>query len=81
MQTPEGNFKKLADLFNKEQLEGIKSLENQLSTLQQKAKSLQEETGKPHPVFIEGEELDIKGGKFRVHRIARNRLILKPIKY
>ncbi len=81
MQTPEGEFKTLNDLVGKEELEKLESLDGQLAALHQKSAKLESESGKPHPVFVVGEELEIKGGRFRVHKILRNRLMLKPIKY
>lgn len=39
------------------------------------------ETGKAHPVFHIGEELTIKGGKWRVHSFRQNRMVLKAIPY
>ena len=65
MQSPEGHLELSDDM---KELLGI-------------SKDLERETGKPHPVFTEGEELEIKGGRFRVHRLLKNRVILKPIKY
>ena len=38
-------------------------------------------TGKPHPVFFIGEELTIKGGRWRVASFKRNRMILKAVPY
>ena len=81
MQTPEGNFQTLKDLVGDEELEKLASLDGQLVELQQKANRLEKESGKPHPVFVVGEEIEIKGGRFRVHKILRNRLMLKPIRY
>ena len=78
MQTPEGNFKLLDDLI---ELPPEMDAKKQLEELEKKARELEASTGKPHPVFEVGEEVEIKGGKFRVHKILRNRLMLKPIKY
>ena len=36
---------------------------------------------KPRPVFFEGEELIIKGGKFKVHGIRPKKIILKSLGY
>lgn len=38
-------------------------------------------TGKPHPVFVVGEELEIKGARWRVRDIKKNRMTLKPVRY
>lgn len=39
-------------------------------------------TGKPHPIFHEGEVLEIKGGKWKVASILkRGRMVLKAVPY
>ena len=39
-------------------------------------------TGKPHPIFREGEVLEIKGGKWKVASILkRGRMVLKAVPY
>ena len=39
-------------------------------------------TGKPHPIFHEGEVLEIKGGKWKVLSILkRGRMLLKAVPY
>lgn len=82
MQQPDGQIHGLADVFTKEQLEAMSGNEQHLANLKQRARELEAETGKPHPVFEVGEVVEIKGGKFRVHQIkGRKRLVLKPIKY
>ena len=58
----------------------LESSEN-MKELLKLSKKLERETGKPHPVFTKGEELEIKGGRFRVHQLLKDRVILKPIKY
>lgn len=55
----------------------FEGLEEALGVSKQKEK----ETGKPHPVFSVDEVVELKGGRFRIHAIKKNRLILKPIKY
>jgi len=51
-------------------------------TLEQLKAELEEETGKPHPIFHEGEVLDIKGGKWKVVSILkRGRMMLKAVPY
>ncbi len=66
MQKPDGGLTRLQDA-------------GEASDLAQKLEAL---TGKPHPVFTEGEVLEIKGGKWRVQKIlARGRMILKTVKY
>ena len=67
MQTPDGKLKPflLADLVEAEA----------------QADKLRMATGKPHPIFVVGEEVMVKGGMFKVHKIMKNRMMLKPIKY
>jgi len=81
MQQPEGTINPITDFFSKEKLDKMKDIEDQLSSLRQKSVELEEKTGKPHPVFVQGEELQIRGGKFKVDKIEKDFLILKPIKY
>jgi hypothetical protein len=82
MQGPDGQIKGLVDIFTKDQLDRMGGPEQQLANLKQKALGLEQETGKPHPVFEVGEVVEVKGGKFRVHQIkGRKRLVLKPVKY
>lgn len=46
------------------------------------AEKLVELTGKPHPVFTVGEVVEIKGGKWKVHKIlSRGRMVLKTVPY
>lgn len=46
------------------------------------AEKLEEVTGKAHPVFREGEVLEIKGGKWKVAKImSRGRMVLKTVAY
>ena len=83
MQSPEGHLElsdEMKKLLGKEKTIG-EVVEDQLSGLRKKAASLERETGKPHPIFTVGEELEIKGGRFKVHLLMKDRLILKPIKY
>ena len=61
--------------------EGHLELSPDLRKLWEKSARKERETGKPHPVFTKGEELEIKGGRFKVHQLLKDRLILKPIKY
>ena len=65
MQTPEGTMEPFSKLLEAEK----------------ESQRLERATGKPHPTFLVGEELMIKGGRFRVHKILRNRMMLKPVKY
>ncbi len=82
MQAPDGTLKPITEFFSDEELKVMDDTSHQLVNLQQKATELEAKTGKPHPVFVEGEVVEIKGGKFRVHRImGRKRLVLKPIQY
>jgi hypothetical protein len=57
------------------------SLEEQFHSLKTKAKELERETGKAHPVFRVGEEVELKGGKFRVANITRKGIRLLAIPY
>ena len=82
MQQPDGQIKGLVDVFTKEQLDDMKTGEQRLANLRRRSLELEQETGKPHPVFTEGERVELKGGKFIVHRIkGKKRLILKPVRY
>ena len=81
MQQPDGQIKPLTDFFTKKQIDEMGGPEQQLANLRQKSQELEEKTGKPHPVFEVGEELELKGGKFVVHKIRGKRLILKSIRY
>lgn len=65
MQTPEGNIIPF----------------DELSDAQKQSTKLEKLTGKPHPVFTIGEELTIKGGKWRVTGFRGNRLFVKAIPY
>ena len=65
MQQPSGDFKFFKDL----------------EVAQEASKKKEKETGKPHPVFFRGEILEIRGGKFKVLMILKDRLILRPIPY
>ena len=80
MQTPEGKLKSITDFFSKEQLDMMKT-SDQLVNLKQKSSELEEETGKPHPVFVQGETIEIRGGKFKVDKIEKDFLILKAMEY
>lgn len=46
------------------------------------ARKLEELTDKAHPVFVLGEVIEIKGGKWKVHKIlSRGRMVLKTVPY
>ncbi len=65
MQQPSGNF----EMFKK------------LDDAQDISKQREKETGKPHPIFVKGELLEIRGGQFKVLMVLKDRLILRPIPY
>ncbi len=66
MQQPDGSLTRLYDASEAREL----------------AEKLEALTDKVHPVFTEGEELEIKGGKWRVHKIlSRGRMVLKTVPY
>ena len=67
MQTPDGELRPF--------------LLKELVEAKAEADKLKMSTGKPHPIFVVGEEVMIKGGMFKVHKLLRNRMVLKPIKY
>ena len=88
MQTPDGKLvplptSKLAKLVeDKKVADSIgRQRRMELEKAKKKAHELEKETGKMHPIFVVGEELTIKGGRFKVHKILKNRMMLKPIKY
>lgn len=96
MQTPDGKLKPLpvsklaklaegkrvADSIGRTRHAAMAELfEKELEETRKKAHELEKETGKKHPIFVVGEELTIKGGLFKVHKILKNRMMLKPIKY
>ncbi len=81
MQQPDGKIKPITDFFTEEELDAMKDGRDRLTNLVQKSRELETQTGKPHPVFIQGETIEIRGGKFKVDKIEENYLILKPIKY
>ena len=83
MQSPEGYLERsdeMKKLMGKEKTIG-EMRNDSLRGLRKKAARLERETGKPHPIFTKGEVLEIKGGRFKVSQILKDRLILKPIKY
>jgi len=50
--------------------------------LRERAQRLEAETGKPHPIFTEGEVLEIRGGKWKiVSLLKRGRMMLKAVPY
>ena len=61
--------------------EGYLGLSDEMKELSERKVGSERKTGKPHPIFVKGEELEIKGGRFKVSQILKDRLILKPIKY
>jgi len=66
MQHPDGSMTRLVD-------------PTEADALREK---LEELTDKPHPVFAEGEILEIKGGKWKVHKIlSHGRMVLKTVPY
>lgn len=84
MQTPDGHLRQLGELSDLLRGEVPQEELNQMDAEQMMhaARRLKEaETGKPHPVFHVGEELELKGGRFRVHAIRRKQLVLKPVVY
>ena len=78
MQQPDGFFKQLSG-EERDRVLGIFGSEKK--ALEAESRQLERETGKPHPVFAQNEEIEIKGGKFRILSIKKNRMILKPIPY
>lgn len=81
MQDPnEGVMKELPEVLKDNTIDRSNP-EKELENLKKAAKELESASGKPHPVFSVGETVEVKRGKFRVHKILKNRLVLKPIKY
>lgn len=66
MQQPDGSLTRMHDAKEAREL----------------AEKLEAMTGKSHPVFTEGEVVEIKGGKWKVHKIlSRGRMLLKTVPY
>ena len=66
MQQPDGSLTRLHDADEAREL----------------SEKLEAMTDKPHPVFTVGEELEIKGGKWKVQKIfPRGRMLLKTLPY
>ena len=66
MQEPDGSLTRFSD-------------EEEARTI---SRELEELTGKPHPVFTEGEVLEIRGGRWKVVKLlARGRMMLKTVPY
>ena len=61
--------------------EGYMEMSEDMKKLLGISQALEQETGKPHPVFVPGEELVIKGGRFELIELSEDRMVLKPIKY
>ena len=61
--------------------EGYMEMSEDMKKLLGISQKLEQETGKPHPVFVKGEVVKIKGGYWMVHKLLKDRMILKPTKY
>ena len=56
-------------------------LEKEFMKLQELSGHLTPSINKPAPIFVKGENLEIKGAYFRVLQILRDRLILRPVRH
>jgi len=57
----------------------VPGMMEELLAQQEKA---ERETGKPHPIFSEGEVLTIRGGKWKVAKLMKGgRMMLKAVPY
>jgi hypothetical protein len=59
----------------------LTDVEEQVQSLKARARKLEKETGKAYPVFRVGEEVELKGGKFKIVSITKKGLRLRAIPY
>jgi len=53
-----------------------------IEILKARAAELEAETGKAHPVFSEGEVIELRGGKWKIQKLlSRGRMMLKAVPY